>query len=56
MLVSIVDEPSGVLEPNPGGIAERLGGRLRTHHPIVAGGAVVLAGYVVMTVLLIGSV
>lgn len=49
-----VSEPSGVLEPSPGGTAERLGRRLRTHHPIIAGGAVVLAGYVVMSVLLIG--
>jgi membrane-associated phospholipid phosphatase len=49
-----VSEPSGVLEPGPGGTAERLGGRLRTRHPIVAGGVVVLAGYVVMTALLIG--
>jgi membrane-associated phospholipid phosphatase len=54
VLVSIVDEPSGFFEPHPGGIAERLGRRLRTHHPIIAGGAVVLTGYVVMAAFLIG--
>jgi membrane-associated phospholipid phosphatase len=54
MLVLAVHEPSGVFEPNPGGPAERLGGRLRTHRPIVAGGAVVIAGYIVMGILLIG--
>jgi membrane-associated phospholipid phosphatase len=54
MLVSRVHEAPGVFEPSPDGLAERLGGRLRTHRPIVAGGAVVLAGYIVMAVVLIG--
>lgn len=49
-----VSQSSGVAEPGPGGTAERLGRRVRTHHPIIAGGAVVFAGYLVMTVLLIG--
>jgi membrane-associated phospholipid phosphatase len=42
------------LKPTPGGVAESLGGRLRSHHPIVAGGLVVLAGYLVMTAVLVG--
>jgi membrane-associated phospholipid phosphatase len=48
-----VSEPSGVFESRPGSTAERLGERLRTHRPVVAGGVVVVVGYVVMTVLLI---
>jgi undecaprenyl-diphosphatase len=44
----------GVLEPTPDGPTERLGGRLRTHRPIVAGGVVVFVGYLVMGVLLVG--
>ena len=43
-----------VLEPSPDGLAERLGGRLRTHRPAIAGGAVVVLGYIVMIALLIG--
>ncbi len=54
MLGLIVREPPGVLEPSPGGLAERLGGRLRTHRPVIAGGLVVVVGYIVMAVLLIG--
>jgi membrane-associated phospholipid phosphatase len=54
VLVWAVRKPSGVLEPSPDGLAERLGGRLRTHRPIVAGGVVVVGGYLVMTVLLTG--
>jgi undecaprenyl-diphosphatase len=54
MLISAVRKPSGVLEPSPDGLAERLGERSRTHRPIVVGGEVVLAGYVVMTALLVG--
>jgi hypothetical protein len=54
MLGSVVRNPSSVLEPSPDGLAERLGGRLRTHRPIIAGALVVFVGYVVMTVLLIG--
>lgn len=54
MLALVVHEPSSFLEPDLGGLAERLGGRLRTHRPIVGGGAVVLAGYVMMSGLLIG--
>lgn len=54
MLVSAVRKHSGFLEPSTDGLGERLGGRLRTHRPIVAGGAVAFAGYIVMTVLLIG--
>lgn len=49
-----MSEPSGVFEPTPDGLAERLGGHLRTHRPVVAGGAVVIAGYVVMAALVIG--
>jgi membrane-associated phospholipid phosphatase len=49
-----VSEPSSVFEPTPDGLAERLGGHLRTHRPVVAGGAVVIAGYVVMAALAIG--
>jgi hypothetical protein len=48
MLVLVVDEPSGVFERKPGGLAERLGGLLPRHRPVVAGAAVVLAGYIVM--------
>jgi membrane-associated phospholipid phosphatase len=54
MLASTVRNPSGFLEPSADGLAERIGGRLRAARPIVAGGAVVFAGYMVMTVLLIG--
>ena len=43
-----------MFEPRPCGIAERLGPRLRTHRPTVAGGSVVFAGYLVMTMLLVG--
>jgi membrane-associated phospholipid phosphatase len=49
-----MSEPPSVFEPRPGGTAERLGERLRTHRPVVAGGVVVIIGYVLMTVLLIG--
>ena len=49
-----MSEPSGVFEPTPDGLAERLGGHLRTHRPVVAGSAVVIAGYVVMAALVIG--
>jgi undecaprenyl-diphosphatase len=49
-----VSEPLGVFEPRPGGTAERVGTRLRTHRPVVAGGVVVVIGYLLMTVLLIG--
>ena len=49
-----VSEPSGTFEPRPGGIAERLGTRLRAHRPIIAGGSVALTGYAVLTTLLIG--
>jgi membrane-associated phospholipid phosphatase len=54
MVAFIVRKPSGALEPSPGGLAERLGGRSRTHRPIVSGGAVTFVGYVVITALLIG--
>ena len=47
-------KPSGVLEPSPEGLAERLGERLRTHHQIVVGGAIAFVGYLVMSVLLVG--
>ena len=49
-----VHEALGAFEPNHDGIAERLGERLRTHRPILAGGAVVIAGYIVMALVLIG--
>jgi membrane-associated phospholipid phosphatase len=49
-----VHEPPAFFEPTPDGLAERLGGRLRTHRPVVAGGAVVIAGYVVMAAVAIG--
>ena len=49
-----VSNPPDFLEPSPDGLAERLGGRLRTHRPAVAGGAVVVLGYIVMSALLIG--
>jgi membrane-associated phospholipid phosphatase len=49
-----VHEAPAFLEPSPDGLAERLGGRLRTHRPVVAGGAIVVAGYIVMTALVIG--
>jgi membrane-associated phospholipid phosphatase len=49
-----VSNPPDVLEPSPDGLAEQLGRRLRTHHPAVAGGAVVVLGYMVMSALLIG--
>jgi len=54
MLVSAVRNLPGILKPSPGGLAERLGERLRTHRPIVGGGAVVFIGYLVMTALLVG--
>ena len=46
--------PSAIFEPSPDALAERLGGHLRTHRPVVAGGLVVLVGYLLMTALLIG--
>src|SRR6266487_1239531 len=49
-----VSEPARVFEPTPNGLAERLGGHLRTHRPVVAGGAVVIAGYAVMAAVAIG--
>jgi hypothetical protein len=49
-----VSNPPDVLEPSPDGLAQRLGGRLRTHRPAIAGGAVVVLGYIVMIALLIG--
>ena len=50
----IVREPSGLFRSSPDGLADRLSGRFRTHRPIVAGGAVAFAGYVVMTAILVG--
>jgi membrane-associated phospholipid phosphatase len=49
-----VDEASGILEPNQGGLAERLGGRFQAHHPVTVGGTVVLVGYLLLSALLIG--
>jgi undecaprenyl-diphosphatase len=43
-----------VLEPKPASLAERLGDRFRTHHPIVVGAAVTFVGYLVMAALLVG--
>jgi undecaprenyl-diphosphatase len=43
-----------MLDPGPGGLAERIGNRLRAHRPVVAGGLVVLVGSILMTVLLLG--
>jgi membrane-associated phospholipid phosphatase len=54
MLVSAVRTSAGILEPSPGGLAERLGERLRAHRPIVAGAAVTFFGYLVMTAVLVG--
>lgn len=54
MLVSAVRKSSGVLEPSPGGLAERLGERSQTHRPIVVGGVVAFVGYLVMAALLVG--
>ena len=44
----------GVLEASRDGLAERLGERTRTHHPIVVGAAVAFVGYVVMAAFLVG--
>jgi len=44
----------GILEPSPDSLAERLGGHLRTHRSIIAGGVVVLVGYLVMAALTMG--
>ena len=41
---SSVGNQSGILEPSPDTLAERLGGHLRTHRPIVAGVVIVLVG------------
>jgi membrane-associated phospholipid phosphatase len=49
-----VSASPGVLEPSPDGLAERLGERFRTHHPIVVGAAVTLVGYLVMAALVVG--
>jgi membrane-associated phospholipid phosphatase len=54
MLIWAVRKSSGVLEPSPNGLAERLGERWRTHRPIVVGGAVAFVGYLVMAALLVG--
>lgn len=45
---------SSILEPSPETLAERLGGHLRTHRPVVAGGVVVFVGYIVMAALAMG--
>ena len=47
-------EPSGVLEPSPYGLAERLGERSRARNPVVVGGVVAVVGYLVMTAVLMG--
>jgi membrane-associated phospholipid phosphatase len=46
--------PTGIFEPNPGSLAERLGERWRTRRPIVAGAFVVFIGYLVMAALAMG--
>ena len=43
-----------MLDPSPGGLAERIGNRLRAHRPVIAGGLVVLVGVLLMTTLLVG--
>ena len=50
----IVGNQTDIREPSPNSLADRLGGRLRTDRPIVAGGSVVLIGYVVMAALAMG--
>jgi membrane-associated phospholipid phosphatase len=53
MLVSgNMRKPSDILEPSPGGLAERVGKRFRTHHPISVGIGIVFAGYLVMAAIL----
>lgn len=54
MLGSAVSDFSPVLEPTPGGLAERLGERSPTRRPILAGAAITFVGYLVMTALLLG--
>jgi membrane-associated phospholipid phosphatase len=43
-----------ILEPSPESLADRLGGHLRTHRPVVAGGVIVLVGYLVTAALAMG--
>jgi undecaprenyl-diphosphatase len=50
----IVGNQRDIRDPSPDSLAERLSGRLRTRRPIVAGGLVVLIGYVVMAALAMG--
>jgi membrane-associated phospholipid phosphatase len=52
--VSPVGNQWDILEPSPESFADRLGGHLRTHRPVVAGGVIVLVGYLVMAALAMG--
>lgn len=45
---------STVLDPAPGGLAERLGTRWREHSPVLVGSAISLLGLVVLTAVIIG--
>ena len=45
---------SSILEPSPDTLAKRLGGHLRTHRAIFAGGVIVLVGAIVMAALAMG--
>jgi membrane-associated phospholipid phosphatase len=44
----------GLFEPRPGGLAERVGDGLEDHHPAVAALAVTVAGWAVLSIVLVG--
>jgi membrane-associated phospholipid phosphatase len=46
--------PGTVLDPRPGGVAERLGTRWRDHSPALVGSAIALVGLVVLTGVIVG--
>jgi membrane-associated phospholipid phosphatase len=46
--------PGTLLDPRPGGVAERLGTRWRDHSPALVGSAIALVGLVVLTGVIVG--
>ncbi len=43
-----------VLDPSPGGFAERIADRQRSHHPVTVAAVIAVAGYVLMGALIVG--
>jgi membrane-associated phospholipid phosphatase len=46
--------PLGVLDPRPGGWAERIAVRTRSHHPVALAALIALVGYVLVAAILVG--